>query len=116
MLLKDNFDWRKGLGDTSLKFKNLWGKEHLTNPFYFGVKRGDFSFYSHLMYNFQFGKDNNSTAKIYNNSREIAQWRGQVSKRIGYYTYVTDNQLRHPLYVRQYTTKNYAVPGFGYFK
>jgi hypothetical protein len=116
MLLKDNFDWRKGLGDTSLKFKNLWGKEHLTNPFYFGVKRGDFSFYSHLMYNFQFGKDNNSTAKIYNNSREIAQWRGQVSKRIGYYTYVTDNQLRNPLYVRQYTTKNYAVPSFGYFK
>lgn len=116
MALKNNFDWRKNLGDTSLKFKNLWGKEHKTNPFYFGVKRGDFSFYSHLMYNFQLGKESASTAKLYNNSRGIFQWRGQVSKKIGYYTYTTDNQLRNPLYVRQYTTKNYAVPGFGYFK
>jgi len=116
LLLKDNFDWRKGLGDTSLKFKNLWGKEHQTNPFYFGVKREDFSFYSKLMYNFQFGKESNSTPKLYNNSREIAQWRGQVTKRIGYYTYATDNQFRTPLYTRLYATKNTAVPGFGYFK
>jgi hypothetical protein len=116
MLLKDNFDWKKGLGDTSLAFKGLWSKAHQTNPFYFGVKREDFSFYSKLMYNFQFGKDNNSSAKIYNNSREIAQWRGQFTKRLGYYTYATDNQLRNPLYVRQYTTSNTAVPGFGYFK
>ena len=116
LALKNNFDWRKNLGDTTLKFKNLWGKEHKTNPYYFGVKRGDFSFYSHFMYNFQLGKESVSSAKLYNNSRGIFQWRGQVSKRIGYYTYTTDNQLRNPLYVREYTTKNYAVPGFGYFK
>lgn len=116
LALKNNFDWRKGLGDTSLQFKNLWSKKHLDAPFYFGVKRGDFSFYSHLMYNFQFGKESASDAKIYNNSREIVQWRGQFTKRIGYYTYATDNQLRMPLYARNYTTANTAVPGFGYFK
>lgn len=116
MSLKNNFDWRKGLGDTTLKFKNLWSKEHKNNPFYFGVKRGDFSFYSHLMYNFQFGKDNTSSAKIYNNVREVAHWRGQVSKRIGYYTYATDIQLRTPMYVRNFTSANNAEPGLGYFK
>jgi hypothetical protein len=116
MLLKDNFDWKKNLGDTSLKFKNLFSKIHQTNPFYFGVKRGDFSFYSHLMYNFQFGKESNSTSKLYNNSREIAHWRGQVTKRIGYYTYATDNQFRTPLYARQYMTQNNAIPGLGYYK
>jgi hypothetical protein len=114
--LKDNFDWKTGLGDTSLKFKNLFSKTHLNTPFYFGVKRGDFSFYSKLMYNFQFGKDNTSSAKIYNNSREVVQWRGQVTKRIGYYTYATDNQMRMPTYARNYTTANTAVPGLGYFK
>ncbi len=116
LALKNNFDWRKNRGDTSLQFKNLWGKQHKTNPFYFGVKRGDFSFYSHLMYNFQLGKESISSAKLHNNSRGIFQWRGQVTKRIGYYTYTTDNQMRNPLYVREYSTKNYAVPGFGYFK
>ncbi len=116
MALKNNFDWRKGLGDTSLKFKNLFSKIHQTNPFYFGVKRGDFSFYSHLMYNFQFGKDDNSSAKIYNNTRGIFQWRGQFSKKLGYYTYATDLQLRNPLYVRQYSTSHNAIPGIGYFK
>ncbi len=68
------------------------------------------------MYNFQLGKESISSAKLYNNSRGLFQWRGQVSKKIGYYTYSTDNQLRNPLYVREYTSKNYAVPGFGYFK
>lgn len=116
LALKNNFEWRKSLGDTSLKFKNLWGKEHLTNPFYFGVKRGDFSFISHLMYNFQFGKENLSSAKIYNNSREVVQWRGTVTKRIGYYTYATDNQMRMPLYARNYATAHTAIPGLGYFK
>ncbi len=116
LALKNNFDWRKKRGDTSLQFKNLWGKAHKTNPFYFGVKRGDFSFYSHLMYNFQLGKESISSAKLYNNSRGLFQWRGQVSKRIGYYTYTTDNQLRNPLYVRDYSAKNFAVTGFGYFK
>jgi len=116
MLLKDNFDWKKGLGDTTLPFKGLWSKAHQTNPFYFGVKREDFSFYSKLMYNFQFGKESASDKKIYNNAREIAQWRGQFSKRLGYYTYATDNQLRTPLYARQYATAHTAIPEFGYFK
>ncbi len=116
LALKNNFEWRKGFGDTSLQFKNLWSKKHLDAPFYFGVKRGDFSFYSHLMYNFQLGKESASDAKVYNNSREIVQWRGQVTKRIGYYTYATDNQMRMPLYARNYATEHTAIPGLGYFK
>ncbi len=116
MMLKENFDWKKGRGDTSLKFKNLWGKEHRDNPFYFGVKREDFSFYSKLMYNFQMGKENNGNPKPYNNEREVFQWRGQVSKKVGYYTYATDYDMRPPAYVRQYVTEHNALPGLGYFK
>ena len=114
--LKNNFDWKKNLGDTSLLFKNLFSKKHLQTPFYFGVKRGDFSFYSHLMYNFQMSKDNTSTSKVYNNTREVAQWRGQFTKRIGYYTYATDIQMRMPTYARNYATNHTAIPGLGYFK
>jgi hypothetical protein len=116
LAIKDNFDWKENLSDTSLRFANLFKKVHANNPFYFGVKRGDFSFYSHLMYNFQFGKDNNQTAKIYNNSRGIIHWRGQFTKKLGYYSYVTDNQMRTPTYVQDYIIKNNAVPGLGYFK
>jgi hypothetical protein len=117
LALKNNFEWRSSLkGDTSLKFKNLWGKEHLTNPFYFGVKRGDFSFYSQFMYNFQMGKESDRSSRLYHNTRGLFQWRGQVSKKIGYYTYATDNQLRLPLHARQFVDANSAVPGLGYFK
>ena len=114
--LKNNFDWKKNLCDTSLLFKNLFSKKHLQTPFYFGVKRGDFSFYSHLMYNFQMSKDNTSTSKVFNNTREVAQWRGQFTKRIGYYTYATDIQMRMPTYARNYATNHTAIPGLGYFK
>lgn len=118
MALKNNFEWRSNLigKDTSLKFKNLWGSEHKNNPFYFGVKRGDFSFYSHLMYNFETGKETDRNTRLYHNTRGLFQWRGQFSKKLGYYTYATDNQFKLPLHARQFVDANTAIPGLGYFK
>lgn len=116
MMLKTNFEWRKNQGDTGLKFKSLYSKEHLTNPLYFGVKKGDFTFITQLNFELKAGKDNNVNQTIYNNSRMFGNWRGTFNKKIGYYTYVTENKLRNPLYVQQFTAKNNAMPGLGYYK
>lgn len=116
MLLKINFEWRKNMGDTGLKFKALWNKEHLKSPFYFGIKKGDFSLIGQFSINFSNSKENNYDKSVYINSRGITNFRGSFTKRLGYYLYTTTNEVRNPQYVQQYTNKFDAVPGYGYYK
>jgi hypothetical protein len=113
--LQDNFDWRKDLGDTALKFKDVFSKKITTHAPYIGIKQGDFSAYLSPLINLQLGKDNNVGSKLFNNQRGIAI-RGTFTKKMGFYTAFTTHQERDPLYVQQYEQKFSAVPGAGYYK
>ena len=42
--------------------------------------------------------------------------RGRIGNKIGFATYLTDNQERDPLYVQQYATERKAVPGQGFYQ
>ncbi|MDE3236182.1 MAG: hypothetical protein KGO81_09530, partial [Bacteroidota bacterium] len=113
--LKDNFDWRTGLGDTSLQFKSLFTSQIKKQPAYIGIKRGDFSAFLSPVLDIEVGQDNNINNSLFLNKRGFAL-RGTLSKGIGYYSYFTTNQERDPLYVQQYQQKFSAVPGAGFFK
>ncbi len=115
ILLKDNFEYREGFGDSTLKFGDMFSKKVFKNPPYVGVKKGDFSAYITPVLNFEFGKDNNLGNSLFRNTRGIYM-RGTLAKGIGFYTYFTENQERDPLYVQQYVTNRSAVPGNGYYK
>ena len=115
LLLKDNFDQRTGLGDTTLGFKDFYSKKSFKSPAYLGVKRGDFSFYLTPAFNLQSGKDNKVSGKLFNSSRGFYA-RGQITKGIGYYTYYTSNQERDPLYAQQYEKAGNALPGTGFYR
>lgn len=116
MLLKINFEWRKNSGDTTLKINSFFSKDHLTNPFYFGIKKGDFSLLGQASFNVAYGKESNYARTIYTNSRMLGNFRGTFTKRLGYYINVTTNEMRNPQYVQQFTDNFVAVPGFGFYK
>ncbi|MEN9523202.1 MAG: hypothetical protein RL065_1579 [Bacteroidota bacterium] len=65
--------------------------------------------------NYQVGKSSFNTANRFNNSRGV-EVSGNISNKIGFYSYFTDNQINSPEYVKSYIAKNYAVPGMGYYK
>ena len=65
-----------------------------------------------LLY-FRGGKENNRMTFM--NSRGIAV-RGLLSKRLGFYSTVTDNQERVPYFVQKLITQNEAVLGVGFYK
>ncbi len=115
IVLKDNFDWRPGMGDTTIPLKNLFTSSIRKNPAYIGVKRGDFSAYISPLLDVELGHDNNLNHPLFMNRRGF-YLRGTLSKGIGYYSYFTTNQERDPLYVQQYAQKYQAVPGAGYYK
>jgi len=117
LILKDNFEYTKAFAgkDTTLKLKDIFSKKVLTNPPYVGVKRGDFSLYATAYLNITTGKDNQLANRLFNNARGI-YIRGTLTKNLGYYSYLNENQERDPLYVQQFEDKFSAVPGEGYYK
>ena len=113
-LLMNNRDWTQN-------YQNQFDAKHpifntfFTNPAHlYEQNSGDYSIIVDPLLNFQFGHSSDGT-NTYVNSRGI-RVRGQVDNRVGYYLFLTDNQERDPLYVRQYKTARNALPGEGYVK
>ncbi len=52
---------------------------------------------------------------MFYNTRGI-EIRGNFLKRLGFYSYIGENQWSAPAYVKEYTNKYLAVPGVGYYK
>lgn len=61
------------------------------------------------VYNLTAGQDFSRKEFLYTNTRGI-EMHGHIAKRVGFYYFVTDNQLRAPFYLRQYTTYVGAYP------
>ena len=65
--------------------------------------------------NLQLGHANDGTGNMYTNTRGILI-RGSIDKKIGFYTYLSDNQEKDPLYVRDFVAAHNALPGVGFIK
>ena len=61
------------------------------------------------------GNDGQAGESIYVNSRGV-EIRGMIDRKIGFYTFLTDNQARLPLYVRDPIAQNPVVPHEGFWK
>ena len=64
---------------------------------------------------FQGGFDQIGNEAIYRNSRGLVI-RGSISGKLGFYTYVSENQIRFPKYIRDEVDLSNAVYGTGLFK
>jgi len=58
-------------------------------------------------------KDNSET--LFQNTRGLTL-RGRIANKIGFATYLTENQERLPFYVRDFVSARKAVPGAGFYK
>lgn len=64
---------------------------------------------------FSAGKEQDADGLRYRNTRGV-EVRGSIDKKLGFYTYLTDNQVVFPTYIQNYTMATGAVPGEGYWK
>lgn len=64
---------------------------------------------------FQGGVDTDTEGLRYINTRGV-QLEGTVNKRLGFYTFLTENQARFPGYVNERIQRDTIVPNEGYFK
>ncbi|RYD82227.1 MAG: hypothetical protein EOP53_04285 [Sphingobacteriales bacterium] len=75
----------------------------------------DFHVFINPVLGFEYGKEQGLDKKIFRNTRGF-EIRGQISNKIGFYTYFTENQAGFPTYIQQYIKKNGSIPDVGLWK
>ena len=112
-LANDNWEFSKSDNNDSKKplFKALYRKQ--SDLFYVDSK--DFDLHVSPVFHFGYGIDKGED-NIFTNSRGLVI-RGMISKKVGFYTYLVENQMRFPSYVRAWMNDDrYVVPGEGFWK
>jgi hypothetical protein len=114
-LRNDNWEWSRAESNNSKKpfLKSLYRKKsdfaHVDQP--------DFDLHVSPVLYLGIGKDSRLNQSTYINTRGV-EIRGMVDKKIGFYTFFTDNQAILPAYVNDALSlyNNYAVPHEGFWK
>jgi hypothetical protein len=95
--------------------KPIWKSFYKTPANLYEVHSKDFDLVINPVIQFVVAKENNNDETLYLNSRGLTM-RGRIASKIGFYTYLTDNQEKDPLYVRDWEIRRKAVPGAGGYK
>lgn len=112
-LANDNWEWYDSIPELN--------SNPVFNTFYrvpsdlYHVSEGDFDLHINPVLYLQAGTELDNEVTPYLNTRGI-RIRGMIGKRLGFFTYLSENQVVHPSYVRNYIQENRAVPGQGYYK
>jgi hypothetical protein len=116
-LKNDNWEWSTKANNDSRRPILKWIYRKKSDFFQFQNEDLDLHI-SPVLY-FQGGKETNSSVdKAINttlNTRGM-EMRGMINKKIGFYSFMADNQALFPTYVRNYIDSNNAVPGEGFHK
>lgn len=115
-LLMNNSEWVSG--DTSFLYskKSIWNTFYKTKANLLEVNVKDFFFVVNPVFQQQLSMESgNSDEQVFLNTKGVAV-RGLIAKRLGFSAYITDNQERGPLFVRDRVTQFNAVPGNGFYK
>lgn len=126
-LKNDNWEWLlsiKNQPSASLGYKSnndssTFSRKKLWNIFFerkadvYSIDNEDINLHISPVFQFSFGKE--MEENYWQNTRGI-EIRGSVSKKLGFYTLLTENQVVLPTYIQDFFTKNRVVPGEGHWK
>lgn len=110
---KDNFILSKALDNKS--DKPLLRHFYIYQKDFYSVFKEDFELHINPVISFQYGLEKDYDDRLYINTKGV-EISTMISKKIGLYTLVTENQVKVPSYVYSKVIKESAVPGEGYYK
>jgi hypothetical protein len=112
-LMNDNWEWSDAETSNSKKpvAKHFYRKKSDLYSFH----NKDFDLHVNPVAYLSMGKDSRRDDKLFINTRGI-EVRGMVDKKIGFYTYLTDNQAVLPSYVWDQMRLNPVIPHEGFWK
>jgi hypothetical protein len=115
-LRDDNWEWSnvKDSGKSNKPF--IWGLYKKKNDFYEATTKGFQCQVNPVLY-LSYGSEMDSSKKktTFINTRGV-EVRGSIDDKIGFYTFLTDNQAYFPQYVNNRVKATSVVPGEGYWQ
>jgi len=114
-LLMNNSEWVNGSTENFMSKKPILKTFYQTKPNAIEVNTKDFFLAVNPVLQFQQGKENNYGKNVFLNTRGITA-RGMIAKRVGFSTFLTDNQERGPRFFQSRVNEFNAVPGVGFYK
>ncbi len=112
-LANDNWEWTESGESDSEKpiLKYFYQKKSdLLN-----VDEGDFDLHVNPVIYLGGGKESGSDVTTFINTRGV-ELRGSISKRLGFYSFLSTTQAIYPNYVRESIARNGVIPGEGFWK
>ncbi len=111
-LQNDNWEWSTEKDSGNSK-KPLWGEIYRKRNAFYAINNKDFLLQINPVASFSYGRDNSQTTYLNTRGFEL---RGMVDERIGFYTFLTDNQAAFPQYVDTRIAATGVIPGEGFWK
>lgn len=114
-LLMNNSEWVTGSKEGFASHKPILKNFYTTKANLFEVDNEDFFLAVNPVVQLQVGKETNYNSGLFLNTRGVTA-RGLIGKRVGFSTYLTDNQERGPQFFQKRVNEFKAVPGVGFYK
>lgn len=113
--LMNNSEWVTGPTEGFKSKKPILKTFYKTKPNFLEVKTDKFFLAVNPVFQYAYGRESGYNESIFLNSKGITA-RGTIGRKIGFSTYLTDNQERGPQFFRQQVESFGAVPGVGFYK
>jgi len=113
--LMNNSEWVTGSKKDFLSKRPVLKTFYKTKPNFLEVKTNNFFLAVNPVFQYVMGVETGYNKPIFLNSKGITA-RGTIGKKIGFSTYITDNQERVPQFFQQTVSSLRAVPGVGFYK
>jgi hypothetical protein len=113
--LMNNMEWVTRNKENLQSKKSVWNTFYKTPATMIEVDQPDFYLSVNPILSLQAGKETDNGEMVFQNSKGLIA-RGLIGKKLGFYTYITDNQERGPLFFQQRVFDYRAVPGAGFYK
>ncbi|MFP4288259.1 MAG: hypothetical protein ACLFQS_03295 [Bacteroidales bacterium] len=111
-ILQQNIEWTKRDPDSST-ISLPWNIYRTPSDFYRTMNE-DFFLAINPVINLSYGREKGSDSWNYQNTRGI-EMRGMINQKVGFYSFITDNQARFPVYVNEkINDQQGAIPGEGW--
>ncbi|MEO6671795.1 MAG: hypothetical protein ABIN93_00075, partial [Ginsengibacter sp.] len=114
-LLMNNAEWVSGQREDFKSKKPILGSFYKTKANLIEVKSKDFFLAVNPVLQIQQGAESGHDQSIFINTRGVTA-RGMIAGKIGFSTFLTDNQERGPQFFQSRVNQFKAVPGVGFYK
>lgn len=112
-LANDNWEW---IDSVNNKSRNPFLKRfYRVKSDFYHVQTEDFDLHVNPVLYLQVGNEQDAEATPYINTRGV-ELRGIVGGKVGFYSFIGENQAAFPSYVRQWIFEHGAVPNHGFWK